>query len=248
MEDEQKAQRLIPDAGIRRFHERVGLVIRSCGSVSETARMAGVSESVIRKWRDGQSEPSLTNLLSLAKAGGVSLAWLATGSGGHGMDDGGTYSTPDQPRLLDRVSDLPEDYSLVPLYDVSASAGHGAVVESEQVIDYLAFKRDWLRAELNATAGDLYLIEVDGESMEPTLRPGDIILIDRRNAGNVPRDGVYVLRLNGSLLVKRLQRMPGHTVRVSSDNHAYEPFMLAMDAPAEDMAIVGRVVWSGRRM
>lgn len=179
----------------------------------------------------------------MASAARVSLQWLATGDEPRGL-----YAAPAVALSPEMVRELPEDYSLVPLYDVSASAGHGAVVESEQVIDYLAFKRDWLRAELNATAVDLYLIEVDGESMEPTLRPGDIILIDRRNAGNVPRDGVYVLRLNGSLLVKRLQRMPGHTVRVSSDNHAYEPFMLAMDAPADDMAIVGRVVWSGRRM
>lgn len=243
MRSEKRVQRLIPEDGKRHFHDRVEQVIQTCGSVTATARTAGVSESVVRKWRDGRSEPSLTNLVSLASAGGVSLQWLATGDEPRSL-----YPAPAATLSQEMVRELPEDYSLVPLYDVSASAGHGALVEAEQVIDYLAFKREWLRSELHATEGDLYLIEVDGESMEPTLRPGDIILIDRRNAGSIPRDGVYVLRLDGSLLVKRLQRMPGQAVRVTSDNAAYEPFSLALDAVADDLEIVGRVVWSGRRM
>lgn len=143
---------------------------------------------------------------------------------------------------------LGEDYALVPLYDVRAAAGHGAIVEHEQVVDWLAFKREWLRRELHARAADLYLIEVDGESMEPTLRPGDVILVDHRSAQAVPRDGIYVMRMDGSLLVKRLQRLPGRKVKVASDNNAYEPFELDIDAPGEDVSIIGRVVWTGRRM
>lgn len=140
-------------------------------------------------------------------------------------------------------------YDLVPLYDVRAAAGHGAVVEDEKIIDYLAFKREWLQQELHAGAQDLYLIEVDGESMEPTLRPGDVILVDRRSAQQVPRDGIYVLRMDGTLLVKRLQRLPERRLRLSSDNPAYQPFEIELgNGHADDLAIIGRVVWTGRRM
>ncbi|WP_275100104.1 S24 family peptidase [Sedimenticola hydrogenitrophicus] len=157
-------------------------------------------------------------------------------------------AAPKEASIGNQIKEHSEEYALVPLYDVRAAAGHGAVVEEEQIIDSLAFKRQWIQQELHASPGDLYLIYVDGESMEPTLRPGDVILVDRRSAQAVPRDGIYVLRMDGSLLVKRLQRLPGRQVKVTSDNPAYEPFNLSLEAPGEDLAIVGRVVWTGRRM
>ena len=206
------------------------------------AEKAGVSGSVLRKWRAGHSEPTRINLINMARAAGVSLEWLATGSGDI---DGGAAAYSGAGLA---PAELGKEYALVPLYDVRAAAGHGAVVEHEQVADVLVFKREWIHQELHANPADLYLIHVDGESMEPTLRPGDVILVDRRNAQAVPRDGIYVLRMDGSLLVKRLQRLPGRQVKVSSDNPAYEPFDLRLDAPGEDLAIIGRVVWAGRRM
>ncbi|WP_241085759.1 S24 family peptidase [Candidatus Vondammii sp. HM_W22] len=129
-----------------------------------------------------------------------------------------------------------------------AAAGHGAVVEEERIIDLLAFKRQWVRQELNANPDDFYLIYVDGESMEPTLCSKDVILVDRRSAQEVPRDGIYVLRIDGGLLVKRLQRLPGHQVKVTSDNPAYDPFNISLETRDEDLAIIGRVIWTGRRM
>lgn len=139
------------------------------------------------------------------------------------------------------------DYVSIPLYDVHADAGDGAVVDSELVVDVLHFKQEWLRAELRASPADLYLINVDGESMEPTLRPGDIILVDNRDQAQA-RDGIYVLRMANTLLVKRLQRLPGGVIKVSSDNPAYSPFEIHADNVDEGFAIIGRVVWSGRRM
>ncbi len=155
------------------------------------------------------------------------------------------------PAVQERACEVREpdaEYALIPLYDVRAAAGHGAVVEEERIIDSLAFKRRWVRQELNANPADLYLIYVDGESMEPTLCSRDVILVDRRNAQEVHHDGIYVLRMDGSLLVKRLQRLPGRQVKVTSDNPAYEPFNISLETPGEDLAIIGRVVWTGRRM
>ncbi len=185
---------------------------------------------------------------------GINAHWLLTGDGPMLIEEAAGYGG--QAILTGEGVDLAADqvreesgaYALVPLYDVRAAAGHGAVVEREQIIDWLAFRKDWLWRELHAAATDLYLIEVDGESMEPTLRPGDVILVDRRSAQLVPRDGVYVMRMDGTLLVKRLQRLPGRQVRVTSDNPAYQPFALSLEQPGDDLAIVGRVVWTGRRM
>jgi len=154
----------------------------------------------------------------------------------------------------DQASFDENEYAYIPLYDVRAAAGHGAIVDSEQVIDSLCFKKEWIHNELRANPNDLYLIYVSGESMEPTLRPGDIILVDRRDT-TVRRDGIYVLTMDNTLLVKRLQSLPGGKVRVMSDNPAYAPFDMdkgLLDAEFQDDAegagVIGRVVWTGRRV
>lgn len=141
----------------------------------------------------------------------------------------------------------PDDYVALPLYDVRAAAGGGVVPDSEHVVDFLHFKKAWLRTELHCSPDALYLIYVDGESMEPALSRGDVILVNSRDQSQ--GDGVYVLRMDGALLVKRLQRKPGGIIRVTSDNPAYEPFEVkAQEMEVNDFAIIGRVVWAGRRM
>ena len=101
---------------------------------------------------------------------------------------------------------------------------------------------------MRAKAADLFLIYVEGESMESTLRPGDMILIDRRDQTQ-EKDGIYVLRLDGTLLVKRLQKLPGGIIEVTSDNPAYRSYSLKFsEMEGVDMAIIGRVVWAARKM
>lgn len=110
------------------------------------------------------------------------------------------------------------------------------------------FKEDWIRFELGAKPADLCLIRVSGDSMEPTLRAGDVILVDTR-ARHPDREGIYILRMDGMLLVKRIQAMPGSQLQVSSDNAAFAPWTIKLAELAEaDLAIIGRVVWSGRRL
>ncbi|WP_421864424.1 helix-turn-helix domain-containing protein [Marinobacter adhaerens] len=63
------------------FSERVAIAIKKAGGATLMAQKAEVSGSVLRKWRSGQSDPSRTNLVKMARAAGVSLEWLATGEG-----------------------------------------------------------------------------------------------------------------------------------------------------------------------
>lgn len=148
-----------------------------------------------------------------------------------------------------KPQEAPADYVVLPLYnEVQAAAGHGALVGNEKPDDALMFKEDWIRFELGARPSDLCLIRVSGDSMEPTLRAGDVILVDTR-ARHPDREGIYILRMDGMLLVKRIQAMPGSQLQVSSDNAAFAPWTIKLAQLAEaDLAIIGRVVWSGRRL
>lgn len=183
---------------------------------------------------------SLEWVFRVAQGFGVSTDWLATGAGTMRAGEaaaGGMYTSGDL---------LGEDFVLVPRYDVGASAGGGALVHSEQIVDHLAFRSEWVRNALDVSAKDLALISVKGDSMEPTLSNGDLILVDT-STQMVEDNAIYVLRYNGSLMVKRIQRKIDGSLIIKSDNLVYDPEMVAGDA-VNELHVVGRVVWSGRRM
>ena len=90
------------------------------------------------------------------------------------------------------------------------------------------------------------LVRVEGDSMAPTLCTGDDILLDRGDASERLRDGIYVLRVDGTLLVKRLLIHPvGRRVTIQSDNPAYADLP---DCALDEIDCVGRVIWTGRKV
>lgn len=163
-------------------------------------------------------------------------------------------------RLLARYFQVPEErlggppraseagtcHVVVPRLDVGASAGPGAFPGEERPRSHFAFDAAWLR---HLGAGDvrqLSTINVAGDSMVPTLADGDEILVDRCDGGERLRDGIYVLRMDEALLVKRLSVNPAtRTASISSDNPAYPGWP---DCPLDSIDVVGRVVWAGRRI
>ena len=134
----------------------------------------------------------------------------------------------------------------VPRLDVDAAAGAGAFDGDERDGGHIAFDPAWLRRVARGAPEQLSIIRVAGDSMAPTLVDGDDILVDRGDGAARLRDGIYVLRIEGALVVKRLAPNPAaRTLSIRSDNPAY-PGWPDCDPAAVD--VVGRVVWAGRRL
>lgn len=133
------------------------------------------------------------------------------------------------------------DWVEVPRLPLDASAGPGAFGAEEIPYDTFRFSARWLR-EQGLVPGQLAAIRVMGDSMDPLLRDGDEILVDR--APRPFREGVHVVRLGDTLHVKLLQAIPPDRLRLVSKNDAYEPVEVAM----ADVDVVGRVVWKGGRI
>ncbi|HYE28214.1 MAG TPA: S24 family peptidase [Allosphingosinicella sp.] len=135
----------------------------------------------------------------------------------------------------------------VPRLDVDASAGPGAVGTVERRLGRIGFDAAWLR-QLGLAGGGhgrLSVIRVSGDSMSPTLSDGDEILVDREDDARRLRDGIYVLRVEGTLVVKRLALAPDGRLSANSDNSAYPGWP---DLDPAGLDVVGRVVWFGRRL
>jgi phage repressor protein C with HTH and peptisase S24 domain len=129
----------------------------------------------------------------------------------------------------------------VPRLDLGASAGAGAHAGEEVPVAHLRFSARWLKTQ-GLDPAMLTAIEVQGDSMEPTLRDGDEILVDRSERRL--RAGVHVIRLDDVLLVKRLAPGPAGTIEVISDNPAYGRTV----RPRAEVEVIGRVVWKGGRL
>lgn len=140
---------------------------------------------------------------------------------------------------------LGSDLVAVPRLALGASAGAGSLDEDEVAAGALAFDTRWLRA-IGGRPDMLSIIRVDGESMAATLNDGDDIMVDRGDGADRLRDGIYVLRMDDVLMVKRIARTPRRDrLSIISDNKLY-PSWDEVD-PA-DVIILGRVIWAGRRV
>jgi len=204
-------------------------VIHSFGSVVSLATAVGVSDNAIYKWLSGRGQPSVANLVALARAGRVSVEWLATGAEAAQSAQAITRSVEHG------------DFIFMPRSRIRFSSGREGILRSEQVVDSIAFRAEWVKRTLNAEPRDLILIEVVGDSMAPTVKDSDLILANLAEP-RFRQDGIYLLRHDGGLAVKRIQRRPDGKLLVRSDNPKYE----AMVVP--NVKIIGRVIWIGGRV
>lgn len=138
------------------------------------------------------------------------------------------------------------DLVTVPEYDVRLSAGGGTLIERENQTGVWQWPRSYLVNELRLNPATLGIVEVEGDSMEPTLRPGDRVMVDHGDR-NVARPGVYALWDSNATVVKRVEKVPASDpaeVVLISDNKNHNEYRVF----AELVNVIGRVVWFARRM
>lgn len=234
----------VPTPNSDQLSDRVRLLI-GVSSMRSFAQSAGIRPSTLQSILKG-TRPTVDNLVAIADAAGVSVDWLATGRG----ERSGTPPNPglaEEPAvwLPGKVQGAAENgFVMIPRYDVTASAGPGAFQDMEKVTDVLAFKADWVRRELRTSPEKLALITAEGDSMDPTIRPGDILLIDT-SVDEIEQDSIYVVVIDGYVMVKRCQRLFRSGIVIKSDNPNYDEIRLGPDEAGE-FIVAGRVCWVGR--
>jgi len=147
---------------------------------------------------------------------------------------------------FDALGKIAPDKIAIPVYEnVEVSAGAGTINDDEYPTDMLWLEKGWLQQIVHITPDDMVVVKVRGDSMEPTLSPGDMILIDLQPVDQARMtDGIYVINRDGLTHVKRLQ-MVANGIKIISDNmDLYEPEIVN-----DDMTVIGRVVfaWCGKK-
>lgn len=217
-----------------------GVPPKGSGRQIVVAKMFGVSQKGARKWLEGEAIPNTKRLPEIARKLGVRGEWLLTGQGP-------MRTAPPGPEVLTSppTAEAADGEAIViPRFCIAASAGGGCWPQDDQVVEQITLKQSWLRRMFPAVSlAALAVMSVHGDSMSPTLRDGDLMLIDR-SVEEVGPEGVYVLTIEGDLYVKRVQREPGQLI-IKSDNTLYRAWEVPR-AALDQVRVHGRMVYSWR--
>lgn len=232
-----KAARAVArDVFMKEFGQRCRQA-RGTMAIEAAASLIGVHRNTIWNIERGDSLPDAFDLETIAKAYKTTPEKLLNG------DHTGKRLASLVEKSVHAVEQ--DGFVYVPLFDIRVSAGNGAFSDLEAVVAMRPFEAGFIRRDLGITHNEIAMTGVVGVSMEPWLRSKDTVLTDLKDR-DAMTEGIHIVRLDGALLIKKLQRLPGKILRVSSYNPAYEPFDIQTTEDSDrDFEVIGRVRWGG---
>lgn len=176
---------------------------------------------------------------------GCSLDWLTTGEGVPFPDQAAECSNESPShQVIPIQSDFPaDDFVFIRQVNGKISAGGGLMPDNSADLQ-CAFRKDWVKRK-GGKPDNMSLIKVEGDSMEPTLLDGDLVLVNHSRTTVAPQGGIYAISIHQEIMIKRVQILfPHNKLRILSDNTNYKP----IEADPEQIKINGKVIWFGRDM
>lgn len=125
---------------------------------------------------------------------------------------------------------------------VRFSNGHGRVEYYEDDRPPLSFRAEFLR-KLGIAVGDAVVVDADGESNEPTIKNGSVVLVNRGDRERL-NGKLFAFRVDGELMIKRLERIDGVGILATADNPHFHP-KTRVYTNLTDFEVIGRAVWTG---
>ncbi|CAN5278591.1 hypothetical protein BH11PSE5_BH11PSE5_30700 [soil metagenome] len=220
------------------------LALRRHLNLNQTAfaELVGSQQASISRWEKGSDEPSARPVGRMAELAGCSVdafydvPWSArTAQVGKPPAAIASDQTPTVAAETDTVD--------IVRLDLSVSMGPGTIIDDYVEASTVKFDLSWLREITRSQPPLLRIIDGIGDSMYPTLNPGDVIIVDTGDRMLSRQDGIYWISVYGASGLKRLRAVGPQRVKIVSDNPGVEDY----EVDAEDLQIEGRVVWYARR-
>ena len=204
-------------------------------TLMEIGEACGVSAQSVSKWFAGgkMEDENVTKLAQFFKAEGATAAWIKYGEG----------DTPRKAGLQTGEGDGGlSTYASLPHYDIAASGGPGTEAQDYvEVRQQILFRRDWLIRK-GWPESSLKIIDVDGDSMEPLISDGGIVLVNTEE--KQVRDGRIYAYVDGSeIRIKQFFKRTGGGVVLHSINQQHQDEQIGPDK-VESLNIIGRALWT----
>ena len=200
------------------------------------AELLQLPTSTYQNYERDTRAPNSESWKAFARAG-IDIKWLLTGEAlantcASSPRDAANIlriQTQQYGKTICRADDTPEQY-----------------VEHTKETPAILLEQSWIQESLSADSNRLCLIQISSDSMAPTLRTGDTLLVDR-NANTPDQDGIYAIEVHGALLIKRLRLTSGSNLLVLSDNNSFASWTIDKQTLDSDFRIFGRAVWYCRQ-
>ena len=147
---------------------------------------------------------------------------------------------------VDRLlgSDAAGEMDLVAIREVDLAYGLGGTFSDGPVdLQTHYFPRAWIESITSSPPSMLTIARGRGDSMQPTIQDGDMVMIDRGQRTIREQDAFWALTVGDIAMIKRI-RVRGETVHILSDNDRVPPD----HAHHEEVNVVGRVIFIGRKV
>ena len=186
----------------------------------DIADILGISQMNFATMKKRDKIP-FTELLDFCAQKAISINWLLYGQ------------SPES--LIEATNKF---YMIKYFKDAHASAGGGSFddgseeIEELEIPEHFVFMLGGEREMKNIEA-----INVSGDSMEPTFSYNDIVFINRSKT-DLNRGGIFTIRTEAGLFIKRIQTRVDGKIDVISDNSVYP----TQTFDPREVEVVGRVV------
>jgi phage repressor protein C with HTH and peptisase S24 domain len=204
-------------------------------SQTQLAQRAGVSQATIAKLESGISSGS-SQIHRIARVLQTTAEYLT------GDTKDPTLGAPIAPSPQMIAEQL--GMTLIPQIDLHFALGGGSFVEGHVNTTMVPHRTDWLNHITRGKPADIFLTKGDGDSMIPTIMDGDDIIVNRSERIIDKQDKIWALGYGDLVSIKRVMRLPNGRYSLNSDNKQVWP----VEALEEELRVIGRVIWIGRRM
>ena len=205
---------------------------------AKLGEVAGVSAQAVNNWYK-KGKISIDAAKAIYHKYGYSIEWILGGDKSQASVNQNNGLTSD---LFSNERDLLHKHR-IDYYDVRAAAGLTGFENSDypEIISSLYLTDEGMSQLVGKKSSDgICLVNVPTDSMEPTIRKGDIVFLDTK-VNAYSGDGIYAFAIDGALFIKRIQKMIGGGYRMISDNEIYPPEQISDDV-CENAKFIGRFI------
>ncbi len=256
LSEEANGQMTDTHAAVRRFdiHEVKGrtrwaidhIITAHALSNAKLAKILGLSTSTVDSYRRGIKTPKFETLAFMQTTYRISLDWMVDGLGSQFTDIRAAELFSAPPAKCagpdagnDDAALPPGEFVFIP--QMAGTTSRGGLAPDAATEMRIAFRRDWIARK--GLPQDMSIIKVQGDSMEPTLQSGDLVLV-HHSKDTITRGGLFAITIDQEILIKRIQPLMGQKLLVISDNSKYTSLEIA----AEEIHINGKVIWFAREL